>query len=72
MNGAHYVIFPSISLFPPPQAQISSSPPVTPLAHIIPTFQMKLYVTVCITATINSPLPESISCTEFHTHPSLH
>ena len=32
MSGTHYVIFSSIMLFPSPQAQISSSPPVTPLA----------------------------------------
>lgn len=36
MNSARYVIFSSIPLFPPPQAQISSSPPLTPLAHVIP------------------------------------
>jgi len=71
MNSAHCVTFSSIPLFPPPQTQISSSPPVTPLAQW-ETFQMKLYVTVCITATTNSPFPESISCTEFHTQPSLH
>lgn len=68
----NFLQYPVISSTSGPDIFLITCNTLSPCHSLWETFQMKLYVTVCITATINSPFPESILCTDFHTQPSLH
>jgi len=63
----NFLQYPVISSTSGPDTFLTTCNTLSPHHSLWETIQMKLYVTVCITATINSPFPQSISCILPHT-----